>query len=73
MPYIVSYVSNIMTLFPGDVIMTGTSSGVGPMLVGDEITVEIEGIGKLTNTVAFKHPEKGYKPRKEKKPEKKSE
>lgn len=66
-PYIVSYLSNIMTLFPGDVIMTGTSSGVGPMLVGDEITVEIEGIGRLTNKVAFKHPEKGYKPRKEKK------
>jgi len=38
-----------MTLLPGDVILTGTPAGVGPMLPGDRVTVEIEGIGSLTN------------------------
>ena len=49
--YLVSYISQIMTLEPGDVIMTGTSSGVGPMKDGDHIVVEIEGIGRLENIV----------------------
>lgn len=49
--YLVSYVSKIMTLMPGDLILTGTSSGVGPMEEGDSITIEIEGIGSLTNPV----------------------
>jgi len=40
-----------MTLNPGDVIMTGTPSGVGPMQKGDHVCVEIEGIGRLENTV----------------------
>ena len=40
-----------MTLLPGDVILTGTPEGVGPMQVGDEVEVAIEGIGTLTNTV----------------------
>ncbi|TEB10934.1 hypothetical protein Pmgp_01949 [Pelotomaculum propionicicum] len=40
-----------MTLFPGDVIMTGTPSGVGPVVAGDEVEVEIEGIGVLNNGV----------------------
>ena len=48
---LVSYLSSIMTLLPGDVILTGTSSGIGPMEVGDRVTVCIEGIGSLTNTV----------------------
>lgn len=64
--YIVSYLSNMMTLLPGDVIITGTPSGVGPMLAGDQVSVVIEGIGKLTNSVALKYPEKGYKPPKKK-------
>ena len=38
-----------MTLLPGDVILTGTPEGVGPMQVGDEVEVAIEGIGTLTN------------------------
>ncbi|MDR2017332.1 MAG: fumarylacetoacetate hydrolase family protein [Syntrophobacterales bacterium] len=48
---LVSYVSGIMTLMPGDVIITGTPPGVGPIRVGDEVEVEIEGIGVLRNTV----------------------
>ena len=51
-PTIVSYLSQFMTLLPGDVILTGTPDGVGPMEVGDEVEVSIEGIGALTNRVA---------------------
>jgi 2-keto-4-pentenoate hydratase/2-oxohepta-3-ene-1,7-dioic acid hydratase in catechol pathway len=51
---IVSYVSRIMTLLPGDVILTGTPSGVGPFDVGDRVEVEIEGIGVLVNPVVAK-------------------
>jgi 2-keto-4-pentenoate hydratase/2-oxohepta-3-ene-1,7-dioic acid hydratase in catechol pathway len=40
-----------MTLEPGDVILTGTPSGVGPLVDGDEVSVEIEGVGTLTNPV----------------------
>jgi 2-keto-4-pentenoate hydratase/2-oxohepta-3-ene-1,7-dioic acid hydratase in catechol pathway len=50
-PFLVSFISSIMTLLPGDVITTGTPSGVGPMQRGDTIEVVIEGIGRLTNTV----------------------
>ncbi|MBN2483294.1 MAG: fumarylacetoacetate hydrolase family protein [Candidatus Omnitrophica bacterium] len=45
------FISRVMTLFPGDIISTGTPQGVGPMRPGDEVTVEIEGIGPLVNTV----------------------
>lgn len=48
---LIAFVSSVMTLEPGDVIMTGTPSGVGPLVDGDEVTVEIEGIGSLTNPV----------------------
>jgi 2-keto-4-pentenoate hydratase/2-oxohepta-3-ene-1,7-dioic acid hydratase in catechol pathway len=48
---LVSFISNIMTLLPGDVISAGTPSGVGPMTIGDEVVVSIENIGKLTNYV----------------------
>jgi 2-keto-4-pentenoate hydratase/2-oxohepta-3-ene-1,7-dioic acid hydratase in catechol pathway len=48
---LVSYVSSVMTLLPGDVILTGTPEGVGPMSPGDEVDVTIEGIGTLTNKV----------------------
>jgi len=41
----------VMTLLPGDVILTGTPSGVGPIQDGDSVSVEIEGIGTLTNPV----------------------
>lgn len=48
---IVSFISKIMTLFPGDIIATGTPSGVGQLKAGDKVEVEIEGIGILKNTV----------------------
>jgi 2-keto-4-pentenoate hydratase/2-oxohepta-3-ene-1,7-dioic acid hydratase in catechol pathway len=48
---LVAFVSSVMTLNPGDVILTGTPSGVGPLTDGDEVEVEIEGIGKLRNPV----------------------
>ena len=48
---LVAHVSQAMTLLPGDVIITGTPAGVGPLVVGDEVSVSIEGIGTLTNTV----------------------
>jgi 2-keto-4-pentenoate hydratase/2-oxohepta-3-ene-1,7-dioic acid hydratase in catechol pathway len=50
--FLVSYISQIMTLLPGDVVLTGTPLGIGPMQVGDRVRVEIEGIGRLENTVA---------------------
>lgn len=50
-PTLVSYISQAMTLLPGDVVLTGTPSGVGPMSVGDEVSVSVEGIGTLTNRV----------------------
>jgi len=48
---LVSYISSVMTLLPADVVLTGTPSGVGPMQVGDRVSVEVEGIGTLTNHV----------------------
>jgi 2-keto-4-pentenoate hydratase/2-oxohepta-3-ene-1,7-dioic acid hydratase in catechol pathway len=50
-PTLVAHVSSVMTLLPGDVILTGTPEGVGPMEVGDEVEVSISGIGNLTNQV----------------------
>lgn len=48
---LVSYISQIMTLLPGDVILTGTPAGIGPLAIGDRVRVEIEGIGSLENPV----------------------
>jgi 2-keto-4-pentenoate hydratase/2-oxohepta-3-ene-1,7-dioic acid hydratase in catechol pathway len=56
-PELVAYISSYTTLLPGDVILTGTPSGVGPMLPGQEVSVEIEGIGTLTNPVAGTRPD----------------
>jgi 2-keto-4-pentenoate hydratase/2-oxohepta-3-ene-1,7-dioic acid hydratase in catechol pathway len=50
-PTLVAHVSGVMTLLPGDVILTGTPEGVGPMEVGDEVDVVVSGLGALTNTV----------------------
>ena len=50
-PTLVAHITEAMTLLPGDVILTGTPEGVGPMHVGDEVAVTIEGIGTLTNKV----------------------
>ncbi|MEU8202840.1 fumarylacetoacetate hydrolase family protein [Streptosporangium sp. NPDC049046] len=50
-PALIAHVSAVMTLIPGDVILTGTPEGVGPLSVGDEVSVFIEGIGTLSNRV----------------------
>ncbi|MEW5796748.1 MAG: fumarylacetoacetate hydrolase family protein [Candidatus Zixiibacteriota bacterium] len=51
-PYLISYISAVMTLMPGDLISTGTPSGIAPMKPGDTIEVRIEGIGTLRNRMA---------------------
>ncbi|MDH3498251.1 MAG: fumarylacetoacetate hydrolase family protein [Gemmatimonadota bacterium] len=51
-PFLLSYISHIMTLEPGDVVATGTPEGVGPLVPGDVVEVEIPGIGVLRNPVA---------------------
>ena len=50
-PALVAFVSQVMTLLPGDVLLTGTPAGVGPMGKGDDVSVTIEGIGTLSNPV----------------------
>ena len=53
-PELVAHVSSVMTLLPGDVILTGTPEGVGPMQVGDEVEISVAGIGSLINKVAMR-------------------
>jgi 2-keto-4-pentenoate hydratase/2-oxohepta-3-ene-1,7-dioic acid hydratase in catechol pathway len=56
---LVVYVSRMMTLEPGDLILTGTPAGVGPVLAGDRMEVEIEGVGVLSNPVESLRTEAG--------------
>lgn len=49
--HILNYLSQCMTLYPGDVVITGTPKGIGPMNPGDVVEVEVEGVGRLRNTV----------------------
>ena len=58
--FLVAYVSRMMTLLPGDLILTGTPAGVGPLAAGDIVEVEIEGIGVLRSGVSdpARHPER---------------
>ncbi len=49
--HLIWFVSSVMTLLPGDIIATGTPSGIGPLKAGDTVTIRIEGVGELTNTV----------------------
>jgi 2-keto-4-pentenoate hydratase/2-oxohepta-3-ene-1,7-dioic acid hydratase in catechol pathway len=51
-PELLAFISRVMTLYPGDIISTGTPSGVGPMKAGDRVEVYVEQVGKLVNTVA---------------------
>ncbi len=50
-PFLICFISQIMTLEPGDIITTGTPAGIGSMAAGDRVDVQIEGIGTLSNTV----------------------
>jgi 2-keto-4-pentenoate hydratase/2-oxohepta-3-ene-1,7-dioic acid hydratase in catechol pathway len=50
-PFLLAYISGIMTLEPGDLIATGTPAGVGPLTDGDVVEVEIPGVGTLSNPV----------------------
>ena len=51
LPVLIAYASRIMTLEPGDLLLTGTPAGVGPLKVGDEVEVEVSGVGTLRNPV----------------------
>ena len=51
-PQIIEFVTNVMTLLPGDVILTGTPAGIGAMPAGSTISVAIDGLGTLTNKVS---------------------
>ncbi|MPZ63425.1 MAG: DUF2437 domain-containing protein [Propionibacteriales bacterium] len=50
-PTLIAHITSVMTLLPGDVVLTGTPAGVGPMRPGDQVSVTVEGIGTLTNQV----------------------
>jgi 2-keto-4-pentenoate hydratase/2-oxohepta-3-ene-1,7-dioic acid hydratase in catechol pathway len=49
---VIRYISQVMTLLPGDLIATGTPKGVGPVVAGDVVEVTVEGIGTLRNPIA---------------------
>jgi 2-keto-4-pentenoate hydratase/2-oxohepta-3-ene-1,7-dioic acid hydratase in catechol pathway len=51
-PELIEFISGVMTLLPGDVILTGTPEGVGPITAGQQVSVTVDGIGTLTNPVA---------------------
>jgi len=55
-PDVLVYISQIMTLLPGDVVLTGTPLGMGPLHLGDHVRVESEGIGRLENIVTSGQP-----------------
>src|SRR5438477_10730333 len=50
--FLIAFISSVMTLLPGDVILTGTPAGVGPLVAGDVVEVSIDGIGTLRNAVS---------------------
>lgn len=50
-PTVLSYISQVMTLEPGDLVLTGTPAGIGPLVAGDVVEVEIPGVGVLRNPV----------------------
>jgi 2-keto-4-pentenoate hydratase/2-oxohepta-3-ene-1,7-dioic acid hydratase in catechol pathway len=51
LPELVTFITSVMTLLPGDIISTGTPSGIGPIAPGDSVTIHVEGVGALTNPV----------------------
>lgn len=50
-PYLIAYLSDFMTLQPGDMIATGTPKGLSDVVPGDEVVVEVEGVGRLVNRI----------------------
>src|SRR5687767_9952928 len=52
-PELIAFITSVMTLLPGDIISTGTPSGIGPISPGDSVTVHVEGVGALTNGVVL--------------------
>ena len=50
-PRLIEYASHVMTLYPGDLFSTGTPEGVGPLKPGDEVTIELERVGRMSVTV----------------------
>jgi len=50
-PFLIKYIADIMTLYPGDLIATGTPAGVSRMKSGDVVEVEVEGVGVLRNRI----------------------
>jgi 2-keto-4-pentenoate hydratase/2-oxohepta-3-ene-1,7-dioic acid hydratase in catechol pathway len=48
---VLRFISQVMTLLPGDLVLTGTPAGIGPLVAGDKVNVSIEGIGSLSNSV----------------------
>jgi 2-keto-4-pentenoate hydratase/2-oxohepta-3-ene-1,7-dioic acid hydratase in catechol pathway len=50
-PDLIAFISSVMTLLPGDIISTGTPAGIGPIVAGDTVSVEVEGVGVLENPV----------------------
>lgn len=56
---LIAFISSVMTLFPGDIIMTGTPAGVGPLADGDDVVVKIEGVGELANHVHIQETRTG--------------
>ena len=55
-PELLAYISAVMTLEPGDLVLTGTPAGVGPLVAGDVVEVEIGGVGVLRNPVTAPAP-----------------
>jgi len=51
-PEIIEFITSVMTLLPGDVILTGTPAGIGPMQAGDGVSISIEGLGALSNKIS---------------------
>ena len=49
--HLIAFISSVMTLLPGDIISTGTPAGIGPLKPGDRVTIKVEGVGELVNSV----------------------
>ena len=59
-PAIIAWLSEFMTLSPGDVILTGTPEGLADVKAGDEVVTEIEGVGRLVNTIVASKSRDGF-------------